>query len=196
MEVNLNISIGPRTGRVYVRDPSMCSKISGVKYQCQQMPAPRSKFCHHHLEMNKRVRNKTTKSQINRKNCDKYKGKGKGKFKRRQSSKQLRYENIQSDEDEDNEDEHEDIEKDEKANSYEKMDGAGNTDAEKKSHSYSSDNHLLKNISQRGRNNKHIEKKLYRKKMLNDYIHQLKLVQECIHDLERKIDECREKNVE
>ncbi|GLJ37685.1 hypothetical protein SUGI_0765570 [Cryptomeria japonica] len=83
---------------------------NGSEFKHKYRTADRKSVC-----SRSKVRNKTTKSQINR----------------------LRYENIQSDEDEDNEDEHEDIEKDEKANSYEKMDGAGNTDAEKKSHSYS-----------------------------------------------------------
>ncbi|GLJ37684.1 hypothetical protein SUGI_0765560 [Cryptomeria japonica] len=91
MEENLKISIGPRTGRVYVRNPSLCSKISGVNYQCQQKPAPGSKFCHHHIEMNKRARNKATKSHIDRKNCGKYKGKSKDEFKRSEASEWALY---------------------------------------------------------------------------------------------------------
>ncbi|GLJ33550.1 hypothetical protein SUGI_0674670 [Cryptomeria japonica] len=226
MELELQTTVGPRTGRVYVRDPTKCSKISGIKYQCQQRPAPGSRFCQHHIDISRKGSDKARKLQIRGTNCLKSKGKakakskrrrplkheknedqdsyenmdgegkGKSKRRRRQHCKQLSYEKSQSKQSKD-EDRYED--KDgggegkskrrrlSKQLSYEKFqsekgkdedpheDKDGGTNEKNKLQNSLSDELPLKEVCQIGKNNKHIERKLYMMKRVCDCMYQLKL---------------------
>ncbi|KAH9299801.1 hypothetical protein KI387_031483, partial [Taxus chinensis] len=50
----MEISVGAKTGRIYVRDPTKCSKIYGVNTQCRLYPVPGSKMCQKHIDLSKK----------------------------------------------------------------------------------------------------------------------------------------------